>query len=297
VLFLLTWARSHPDNRLTGWLRSLSPAVPLTGLAVLTILVWREAFTAPDGKLHVHILDVSQAGLSGEAILIETPAGREVLINGGPSASRLSDALGRRLPITDRIVDLLVVAGVQNGQLQGLPSVLSRYPPRQVWWAGPLQTSRAARDLSEKLTSLDIPIQTAQSGQIVDLGDEASLQVLSTGQRGAVLLLSWKDFRLLLPMGMGFDDMEALENGKLVGRVSGLLLADSGFAPLNTPEWISNLRPQVVLLSVSPKDTTGLPSPETLQAVEGYNLLRTDRNGWLELSTDGEHMWVEVERR
>jgi len=40
----------------------------------------------------------------------------------------------------------------------------------------------------------------------------------------------------------------------------------------------------------------GLPSPETLEAVKGYNLLRTDRNGWIELSTDGEQMWVEVEK-
>jgi len=37
-----------------------------------------------------------------------------------------------------------------------------------------------------------------------------------------------------------------------------------------------------------------LPSPETLEAVEGYTLLRTDLNGWIELTTDGEQMWVQV---
>jgi hypothetical protein len=39
------------------------------------------------------------------------------------------------------------------------------------------------------------------------------------------------------------------------------------------------------------------PDPETLQAVQGYTLLRSDRNGWIEIETDGEEMWVEVERR
>jgi len=34
-----------------------------------------------------------------------------------------------------------------------------------------------------------------------------------------------------------------------------------------------------------------------LEAIKGYTLLRTDRNGWIELTTDGEQMWVEVERR
>jgi predicted membrane metal-binding protein len=30
--------------------------------------------------------------------------------------------------------------------------------------------------------------------------------------------------------------------------------------------------------------------------LQGYTVLRTDRNGWIELTTDGERMWVEVER-
>jgi beta-lactamase superfamily II metal-dependent hydrolase len=51
------------------------------------------------------------------------------------------------------------------------------------------------------------------------------------------------------------------------------------------------------MLSVAPADKTGLPSPETLDAVQGYNLLRTDQNGWIEVTTDGQQMWVEVERK
>jgi beta-lactamase superfamily II metal-dependent hydrolase len=80
-----------------------------------------------------------------------------------------------------------------------------------------------------------------------------------------------------------------------VGPVSALLLADSGYAPANPPEWIANLNPQLVLLSVSARD--GWPAPEMLEMIQAYTLLRTDRNGWIELTTDGKGMWVEVERR
>jgi len=31
-------------------------------------------------------------------------------------------------------------------------------------------------------------------------------------------------------------------------------------------------------------------------AVPGYTLLRTDQNGWIEVSTDGEKMWVETQK-
>lgn len=45
------------------------------------------------------------------------------------------------------------------------------------------------------------------------------------------------------------------------------------------------------------KPGSRLPFHETLEAVKGYTLLRTDRNGWIELTTDGDQMWVEVGRK
>jgi len=96
---------------------------------------------------------------------------------------------------------------------------------------------------------------------------------------------------------MDFEALDTLLKRQDLAPLTALLLADSGYAPLNPPELITALQPQVVLLSVAPGNSQGLPPPETLDAVQGYNLLRTDRNGWIELITDGELLWVEVERR
>jgi hypothetical protein len=133
-------------------------------------------------------------------------------------------------------------------------------------------------------------------GQTLDLGNGAALRVLAAGSRGGTLLIEWDRFRLLLPLGMNLDDLEALDYGRSIGNVSALLLGDSGYAPSNPPEWIASLQPGVVLISVSAADQDGLPSPETLELLQGYTVLRTDRNGWIELSTDGEQMWVEAAR-
>lgn len=75
-----------------------------------------------------------------------------------------------------------------------------------------------------------------------------------------------------------------------------LLLVDCGYGLANPLEWIDNLQPQLVLLSVAAGDALDLPSPETLEVLQGYSLLRTDLSWWIHLSTDGEQMWVEVER-
>jgi beta-lactamase superfamily II metal-dependent hydrolase len=79
--------------------------------------------------------------------------------------------------------------------------------------------------------------------------------------------------------------------------VNALLPAGSGAAELNPPDWLQAWEPQVVLFSVAPGDRRARPAPEVLQAVQGYTLLRTDQNGWVELTTDGEKRWVVVERK
>jgi competence protein ComEC len=289
ILALTVW-RAQARQKLLA----LGPVTALMALGVVTVFIWRAALTAPDGRLHVTVLEVSTEGLSGDGILIRTPSGRNVLIDGGPSARRLSEGLGRRLPLTGRGLDWLVVAAPLEGNLTSLPQTLERFRPANVLWAGPTHGTRDARDLQAVLTRAGLAPQTALAGQSLALGEGAVLRVLAVGPRGATLLIEWDRFRLLLPLGMNFDDLESLEYGKAVGNVSALLLADSGYAPINPPQWIEALRPQVVLISVAAGDRDGLPSPETLELLEGYTVLRTDRNGWIELSTNGERMWVEA---
>jgi competence protein ComEC len=289
VLFALTFTRS----RIPSLARRLTPAIPLTCLAILAFVVWRAAANAPDQRLHVTILNVG----TGDAVLIQTPSGRSVLINGGPSTMALSDALGRRLPLFTRTLDWLVVADVDNEDLSGVASNLERFAPENILWAGNTSGTRAAGELWTDINSLSIPTTMMQPRQALDLGDGARLSVVSVDDKGAVLLLEWEDFRMLLPMGIDFKALETIQEISAMRNVSALLLAESGFAPLNPPELIDFLHPQVVLLSVAPADKTGLPSPETLAALQGYNLLRTDQNGWIELSTNGKKLWVEVEKR
>lgn len=288
---LLAWFGDRTGSRPVT-----SPLIVLLGLGIVTILVWRVTLTSPDGLLHLYLLDVNQNSSTGEALLIQTPGGRYVLINGGPSPSSLSEALGRRLPLFQHELDYLVVVGSREESLDALPYALERFHPKEVLWVAASNATSSARYLRQTLDAAQTEVISAQVGQSLQLGSGAELQVLTTGNRGGVLLLEWQRFRALLPIGINFEDLEALETGRQIGPVSALLLAEGGYAPINPPDWIKNLNPQVLMLSVASGDRDGLPSEETLQTVKGYNLLRTDQQGWIHLSTDGECMWVEVEK-
>jgi competence protein ComEC len=220
-----------------------------------------------------------------------------LLINGGPSPSALSDALGRRLPFGGSQLDYLLVASAAEEQVAALPAALDHVGFGRVLWAGSQVGGYSAGELQKRLAEERIPILAAQPGQVLDLGRGARLEVLAASSRGAVLLLEWGRFRALLPIGLDFESLDSMMKDPGEGPVSVLMLAHGGHATLNPPDWIERWGPQLALLSVGSGNPDGLPHPETLQALGGVQLLRTDRNGWIELSTDGERLWVEVEKK
>jgi len=78
---------------------------------------------------------------------------------------------------------------------------------------------------------------------------------------------------------MDFGRLEDLQLDTTLRNIFAILLSESGYAPFNPPEFTTYLYPQLSLLSIASADKTRLPSPETLEALQGYNVLGTDVNG------------------
>jgi len=273
---------------------------PLINISLVTILLgvtsvnlWRTVANGPDGRLHVTFLDVGSA----EAVLIKTPDGRFVLINGGSSPSKLVNQIGRQIPPFRRKLDALIIAAPQENQVAALPRILDQYPPEAVFWMGNRHASYSARMLEEWLTEHAVSVMEPGSGDVLDLGQGAVLRVFSVSPRGAVLGVEWGNFKVILPIGVRYDTFEELENGSRLGPATALLLAESGYSPSNPAEWLRNIQPQMYILSVAAADFDGRPSLELLETLKDANLLRTDSMGWITLTTDGQQSWVSVERK
>jgi competence protein ComEC len=283
-----------PGAKGKGLLRpAFTPTVILAVLGISIYLGWTAIFTTPDGNLHLTFLDVGSA----DGILIQTPSGHTLLVNGGESPSVLASALGKRLSPFERRLDWLVVASPLESQVAALPRTLDLFPPGNVLWSGNTDASFSAEETGIWLASNHIPIIQAYQGAELNLGNGAYLKTLSASSRGAVLQVEWEGFKALLPLGVNLDVMNEMGNGKDIGPVTVLLLADSGYGPSNPPEWIKNLRPQMAILSVAAGDSTGLPDPAVLGLLTVVTLLRTDQNGWIEVSSNGQGYWVDVEHK
>lgn len=268
---------------------------PFVGIALLffgSLLIWHPVLKAPDGYLHLRFFNVG----SGSAILITSPRGERMLINGGSSSSALSAGLGRHLPLMDRRLDLLMVASPLEAEIGALPVVAGRYPPDRVLWIGERSPSRAADVLRSNLKQENIPVVDFTAGSKVLLGNRVHIDVLTRTNRGGILLIRYDSFRALLPYGVSKDEIQRSRDGLDIGHVSLYMLADCGYLGSNPSSWIRNLNPRLGILNVAPDDPRGLPSPRLLEHMAGYSLLRTDVHGWIEITTDGRQMWIDVEK-
>lgn len=289
ILLGLTFAGS----RLTKYQAVVSPGLMISILMVLTVLTWRSVLNTPDGRLHVTFLDVG----SSDAVLITTPTGQHVLINGGFSPSQLSDQLGRRLPPFDRKLDYLVIAATQENEVASLPRTLERFHPSKALWAGNIQASFSSEKLDEWLAGQGVSVRLAQTGDELDLGEGAKMRTLSVSPSGAILAVEWNNFRIILPVGLNLDMLTELKYGKDLGPVTAVLLSQSGYAPANPSAWLDNLKPETFILSVAAGDPDGLPSLDLLVALKDADIIRTDENGWIDLASDGQNTSITVERK
>ena len=73
-------------------------------------------------KLRVSFLDIGQ----GDAILIQTPSGHDMLIDGGGS-NRILEKLGKEMSYFDKHIDVVVSTHPDADHITGLIPVLRKY--------------------------------------------------------------------------------------------------------------------------------------------------------------------------
>lgn len=295
-LFTATWLNARRPDRRPAWWNDLAARwasrALRAALALASLLTWQAVLHRPDGKLHLTFLNVGD----GNAILIESPAGRRVLIDGGRSPSMLSDALGRRMPVWDREIDWVVVAAPGEAHTAGLAGVIGQFRVGSALMAGASGEHPADRELLESFAAKEIDVTTAQSGQRLSLGNGVSVEVLAVSEAGATLRVRHDRASILLPIGMDRDTQAYWLTQRLVPPSSVLLLGGPDSARLHTREWIETVSPRAVVMSAAAGRAPEILTPEAQEALLGYTLLRTDRDGWVEFITDGTRLWVRTER-
>ena len=191
----------------------------------------------------------------------------------------------------DRHLDALIISRADTKQITSLSRNLERFPVRAVYWAA-AEDNEDRRMLQESLLDTQVVIEDIITGHSLDLGDGTQVKILAMGKGASTLLVTYDNFRALFPIGLSAKAAKTLaSNGNLTG-VTALVLMDGNLSQTNG--CMEMLQPDLMLVGSSGGSfNVGSKTPNLSRA---RNLLQADRNGWMQISTDGKQLWVMTQR-
>lgn len=253
------------------------------------------------GDLRVYFLDVGQGDsslilLNGTAILIdagETDKGDIVV----------SDlrALG-----VDHI-DLLVATHPHSDHIGGMQEVLAAFPVGTVLDTGLPSTSSVYEKFLRTLDLKNIPYVIAAQGQTIELDPALTVLVLSPSNKrldgdlnanSIVLKVSYGNVSFLFTGDAGRDAELALIKTGYSPEATVLKVAHHGSSDATSPAFLSRVRPEVAIISLSADNPYGYPHSETLAVLAAAvpAVYRTDRDGNVLVQSDGVSYSVTTEK-
>src|SRR3954451_19683302 len=273
----------------TGW-RPPRRAV-VAGFALAPVLMWQVALGAgPPTDLTVRVLDIGQ----GDSILISSPAGATVLIDGGPD-----DELDAQLLVSYGVkrLDAVVATHPHADHIGGLPQVLARVPVGVFLEPGCPDDTALQAELHEEIDAEGIPVRMPRAGDVISVGD-LTFNVLSPDRcwngshsdpnnDSIVLLLNDGPDSMLFT---GDAEREAqqvlLDTGRL--QEVDVLKMPHHAGDTSLPDFSPAVSPEVVAISVGQPNPYGHPNPTALAEAEatGADIWRTDEHGTLTITWD-----------
>ena len=290
------------------WLALKRPAparVLATGLLALSIGIWGATALSfrPEGSGHLELyfLDVGQ----GDAIVIRTPRGRWITVDGGPRAVGVD--MGRKVvtPFLRRHragdIDLAVISHGDADHLGGVPALIETFSPSTVIEPGQPLGTELYEEFQAAVAAAGASWVPGRAGDSVVL-DSVVLRVLHPSARwfrrttepnenSLVIRLSYRGFDALLTGDAGIPVESVLTSR--IAPVEVLKVGHHGSRTSTSAELLESARPRVAVISVG-RNRYGHPSPAVLRRIarHGLDIYRTDQGGTVSIETDGHYFVV-----
>ncbi len=277
--------------------RAVIAGTLLSALVVL-LLTLAVILSRPDGRLHLWVLDVGHSN----ALLLQTPGGAHMLVDGGRYPSRLLTAIGDRLPFYDRQIEMLVITKPDEFTFGALPAVLNRYDIGVALVNGQPNLSAAFATLESALSQHDVVM--VRAGYRAELDDGVQIEVLHPQGQPPPLGASMDDYVIVLRIRYGAVSLLLTADLSPAGQT--VLLETGGFpqaAVLQVPhhgsasalneDFLALVQPQAALLQSDPANRRGDPDVNTLAMLGTIPVFRTDTGGAIHLWSDGAVIWIQ----
>ena len=247
--------------------------------------------------LTVHFIDVGQ----GDAALIRTPAGKNILIDTGGLQGDADISRMVLLPYLRYLgvkqIDALFLSHGDHDHAGGAAGVAARLPVKNVFLGAGAEQSTDVQALL-KVVDHKANVYRLQKGEQWNVGDcrivvasasgknSSSSTVTETNASSLVLQLFCQGHSLVFT---GDADMETEENAIPLLRYADVLkVSHHGSETSSSPHFLAHIRPRCGVISCGKHNRYGHPAQGTLERMAACNIipLRTDELGAIKVAFD-----------
>jgi competence protein ComEC len=274
----------------------------ITLLSLAVVVVWMAALYPKTTKLSLRMLDVGQ----GDALLLTLPERQTILIDGGPDHTVI-ERLGTYLPFWEHSLDALILTHPHEDHLVGALDVLNTYTLGTVL-SNPVKDEKTAswKAWNAKLTNQrnirakDVAtIRTEDSQVVLEIftGEQVSA---NQNNNSVVVGITYGSVKFAL-MGDAESELEeelVRETTFFSAPVTVLKVGHHGSQTSSSPPFLETLHPLIGLISCGIDNKFNHPSVNIINRFL-YNrthLFRTDRQGTIEVRTDGNNLEIIPEK-
>jgi competence protein ComEC len=308
IAFCLLLAFAIVLARSSGWRRKLAWGALL---AAAFLAVAPRPLQHPHKALLVEAIDVGQ----GDSLLLITPDGKTLLIDGGgfgggPRHATQDYDIGEEVVSPAlwargiRHLDAVALTHAHADHIGGLPAILRNFHPSELW-VGRNPSAASYKALLEEASSLRIPVRNLQAGESLSLG-MAQIHVLApladyqpgsepSNNDSLVLHVAYGATSVLLE-----GDAEApieqamLHEPELQSTL--LKVGHHGSLTSTRPEFLARVAPQWAIISCGLRNRFGHPRSEILKQLEAAHArtFSTDLNGAVCFQLDGKNAGLDA---
>jgi competence protein ComEC len=261
------------------------------------------SFISPH-KLEVSFLDIGQ----GDAILIITPSGKQMLVDGGPT-QKILEEVSKHISYFDRSIDVIVATHPDADHVTGLIPILEKFKVDTVVLSPSIGHTGIYADVKKHVEDEGADVHIGKAGDVIDFGDGVVAKILypsknyvekkdDTNDASVSMVVTYGEESVLLT-----GDLPSTEEGELMraGLPKDITIYKAGHHGSkysSGEQLLSYIKPEYAVISAGKNNKYGHPNPEAMERLQKYSkeILSTIDKGAITFSMDGKSVNISMEK-
>lgn len=249
----------------------------------------------PLGRMVVHFLDVGQ----GDSIFVQLPNGQHMLVDAG-SKDRGKNVVNYLKQAGVKKIDYLVATHQHEDHIGGMAAVLRMFEIERVYMPRVTHNTKVYEDLLKSIQAEGLKINKAAAGVEIINSGELRVKIIAPNKASygdinnysAVIKLSFGGVSFLLTGDAEKQSEQEMLASSFNLGADVLKVGHHGSDTSTTPAFLSAVKPTYAVISNGADNAYGCPHAATLQKLSGIQVFRTDLDGNVVFTTDGEGLTV-----